>query len=79
MERLKPNGAVTVFIGDGFSDRHAAKCADVVFAKDKLASFCEQASIPYAPFDTLSTVATDIKRLLGGGVLLPLGRVSPAP
>lgn len=80
MERLNASGALTVFVGDGFSDRHAAKCADVVFAKDKLASFCEEASIPYAPFDTLSTVATDIKRLLGGGLLLPLpGKVSPAP
>src|SRR6266851_9055297 len=65
MERLNPSGALTVFVGDGFSDRHAAQCADVVFAKDKLASFCEKASIPYAPFDTLSAVATDIQRLLG--------------
>jgi 2-hydroxy-3-keto-5-methylthiopentenyl-1-phosphate phosphatase len=79
MERLSPNGALRVFVGDGFSDRHAAKCADVVFAKNQLASFCEDASIPYAPFDTLSTVAVDIKRL-GGGLLLPHlpGKVSPA-
>jgi 2-hydroxy-3-keto-5-methylthiopentenyl-1-phosphate phosphatase len=80
MERLNAHGALTVFVGDGFSDRHAAKCADVVFAKDKLASFCEEASIPYAPFDTLSTVATGIKRLLGDGLPLPPlpGKVSPA-
>ena len=81
MERLNSHGALTVFVGDGFSDRHAAKCADVVFAKDKLASFCEEASIPYAPFDTLSTVAMRIKRLLGAGLPLPPlpGKVSPAP
>src|SRR5262249_19025397 len=30
IERLKSNGALTIFVGDGFSDRHAAKCADVV-------------------------------------------------
>jgi 2-hydroxy-3-keto-5-methylthiopentenyl-1-phosphate phosphatase len=80
MERLNPDGALTVFVGDGFSDRHAARAADVVFAKGKLAAFCEEAAILYAPFDTLSTVAMDIKRLLQGG--LPRspqdGKVSPA-
>jgi 2-hydroxy-3-keto-5-methylthiopentenyl-1-phosphate phosphatase len=80
MERLNADGALTVFVGDGFSDRHAAKCADVVFAKDTLARFCEETSIPYAPFDTLSTVAMGIKRLLGDGLRLPPlpGKVSPA-
>jgi 2,3-diketo-5-methylthio-1-phosphopentane phosphatase len=65
MELLNPNGALTVFVGDGFSDRHAAACADVVFAKDKLAAFCEQASIPYIPFDTLGAVTARIEQLLG--------------
>jgi 2-hydroxy-3-keto-5-methylthiopentenyl-1-phosphate phosphatase len=79
MARLNATGALTVFVGDGISDRHAARCADMVFAKDKLASFCEHASIPYAPFDTLSAVATDLARLLGDDCLrgsLP-GKVSP--
>jgi 2,3-diketo-5-methylthio-1-phosphopentane phosphatase len=81
MTRLNPTGALTVFVGDGFSDRHAAKYADVVFAKSRLASFCEEHSIPYAPFDTLSTVAGAIERLLGDGLPpTPISRkVSPAP
>jgi 2-hydroxy-3-keto-5-methylthiopentenyl-1-phosphate phosphatase len=81
MERLNPNGAVTVFVGDGISDRYAAACADIVFAKDKLAAYCENASIPYAPYDTLAAVATGIGRLLGAGLPLPRslpGKVSPA-
>jgi 2,3-diketo-5-methylthio-1-phosphopentane phosphatase len=79
MELLNPNGALTVFVGDGFSDRHAAACADVVFAKDKLAAFCEQASIPYIPFDTLGAVATGLEHLLGAArrhTALP-GKASP--
>lgn len=72
MERLNAVGAVTVFVGDGISDRYAATCADIVFAKDKLAAFCEDASIPYAPYDTLAAVANVIERLLGAG--LPLAR-----
>jgi 2-hydroxy-3-keto-5-methylthiopentenyl-1-phosphate phosphatase len=81
MKRLNPTGALTMFVGDGFSDRHAAKGADVVFAKGRLASFCEEASIPYLPFGTLSAVAMDIKRLLAAGLPLPSsrGKVSPAP
>ena len=75
MERLNAVGAVTVFIGDGMSDRYAATCADVVFAKDKLAAFCENASIPYAPYDTLAAVATGVERLLRAR--LPVARSLP--
>lgn len=81
MKLLNPAGALTVFVGDGFSDRHAAACADVVFAKDKLAAFCEQASIPYVRFDTLGAVATGIEQLLGavGSKTELPGKASPVP
>jgi 2,3-diketo-5-methylthio-1-phosphopentane phosphatase len=84
MKALNPGGVFTVFVGDGISDRHAAKCADVVFAKDKLAAFCEKAAIPYVPFATLADVASGLEQRLGAGLplsplpLLP-GKVSPAP
>lgn len=81
MASLNPDRVLTVFVGDGFSDRHAAACADVVFAKDKLAAYCEQFSIPYSPFDTLGAVAIGIEHLLGAvsrSSALP-GKVSPVP
>ena len=81
MARLKAVGAVTMFVGDGISDRYAATCADIVFAKDKLAAYCEAASIAYAPFDTLAVVAGGIERLLRAGLPLPplfSGKVFPA-
>jgi len=81
MDLLNPGRVLTIFVGDGFSDRHAAGGADVVFAKDKLAAFCEQASIPYSPFDTLGAVATGIEHLLGAvsrSTALP-GKASPVP
>jgi 2-hydroxy-3-keto-5-methylthiopentenyl-1-phosphate phosphatase len=81
IERLNAAGAVTVFVGDGISDRYAARCANVVFAKGKLAAHCENASIPYAPYDTLAAVADGIERLLGAGLPLPRslsGKVFPA-
>jgi 2,3-diketo-5-methylthio-1-phosphopentane phosphatase len=57
MDRLNPAGAPIVFVGDGLSDRHAAGRADVVFAKERLAAFCDQQAIAYTPYDTLATVA----------------------
>jgi 2,3-diketo-5-methylthio-1-phosphopentane phosphatase len=67
MDRLNSPGAVTVFVGDGMSDRYAAAGANVVFAKDKLAAFCDNASIPYTPYDTLAAVAEGLERWLGAG------------
>jgi 2-hydroxy-3-keto-5-methylthiopentenyl-1-phosphate phosphatase len=81
MQRLSAAGAVTVFVGDGMSDQYAATCANVVFAKDKLAAFCDNASIPYTPYGTLAAVAEGIERLLGAGLRLPpslAGKVFPS-
>src|SRR5258707_9690646 len=65
MARLTVAGAVTVFVGDGMSDQYAAVRADVVFAKDKLAAFCDASSVLYRPYDTLATVAKGIDKLAG--------------
>ena len=64
MERLAAEGALTVFVGDGISDTYAAARADIVFAKDKLAAFCENDAIPYVPYHTLAAVGDLIERLL---------------
>jgi 2,3-diketo-5-methylthio-1-phosphopentane phosphatase len=45
-----------VLIGDGASDRKAALLADVVFAKDGLASWCNTFGVPALPFVTLADV-----------------------
>jgi 2-hydroxy-3-keto-5-methylthiopentenyl-1-phosphate phosphatase len=52
----------TVLVGDGASDRKAALLADVVLAKDELASWCAEAGLPHYPFETLD----DARRLLLG-------------
>src|SRR3954449_6512793 len=49
-------GQTTMLIGDGASDRKAALLADVVFAKDALASWCGSFGIDYVPFETLGDV-----------------------
>jgi 2-hydroxy-3-keto-5-methylthiopentenyl-1-phosphate phosphatase len=50
-------GRTTIFVGDGISDRHAARVADVVFATKSLARWCAQENIAYTHFDTLGDVA----------------------
>ena len=52
--------APTIFIGDGLSDRFAAKVADVVFAKHKLSKFCLQNGVPQTVYSTLKQVADNL-------------------
>lgn len=49
-------GRTTVLVGDGTSDRKAAALADIVFAKDGLAGWCEQFAVPFSPFACLDDV-----------------------
>ena len=55
-------GRTTVFVGDGTSDRHAARVADVVFAKGALAQWCATEAIPHTTFDTLTKVTAALIR-----------------
>jgi 2,3-diketo-5-methylthio-1-phosphopentane phosphatase len=53
-------GKRTVFIGDGTSDRHAARVADEVFAKGALAEWCAEQDIDHTRFDVLDDVAAHL-------------------
>ena len=54
-------GRTTVFVGDGLSDRKAALLADVLFAKGRLADWCDEIGQPFRPFSALA----DVQRALG--------------
>ena len=60
MQALTPLGGRTVFVGDGLSDRYAAAAADLVFAKDTLASYCVEKGIVHVSFTSLADVAADL-------------------
>jgi 2,3-diketo-5-methylthio-1-phosphopentane phosphatase len=57
MRAMNAAGAVSIFVGDGLSDRYAAAAADVVFAKDTLAAHCAEHGIAFFPYETLADVA----------------------
>jgi 2,3-diketo-5-methylthio-1-phosphopentane phosphatase len=46
-----------LLVGDGFSDRCGATCADVVYAKDDLLPWCRSSGIAARPFEVLGDVA----------------------
>lgn len=64
MQALNERNAPTIFVGDGLSDKYAAACADLVFAKKSLANYCRENSVPYIPYDTLHDVAAYLAALL---------------
>jgi len=79
MRLLNQTNAPAIFVGDGLSDRYAVESADVVFAKDGLASYCIANSIEHVQYQNLREVATYIDRWLAGRVFLreeALDRVS---
>jgi 2-hydroxy-3-keto-5-methylthiopentenyl-1-phosphate phosphatase len=57
-------GRTTVLVGDGVSDRKAALLADVIYAKNDLADWCDDAGVDYRPFSGLA----DVQRLLVGAL-----------
>jgi 2-hydroxy-3-keto-5-methylthiopentenyl-1-phosphate phosphatase len=62
----KSQGYCTVFLGDGLSDRGAARSADIVFARAGLARYCEHEEIPYKEFSNFLEVQHDLMALLEG-------------
>jgi len=51
---------IIVYIGDGHTDFCAAEHSDIIFAKSKLATYCNENKIPHHPFKSF----LDIKRIL---------------
>jgi 2-hydroxy-3-keto-5-methylthiopentenyl-1-phosphate phosphatase len=74
MELLNTNGGPVIFVGDGLSDRYAVAHADLVFAKDTLAAYCDRQAISYTPYNNLATIAWRLDRLLQSTAAL--GRAS---
>jgi 2,3-diketo-5-methylthio-1-phosphopentane phosphatase len=71
-ERIRTHqaaGRVAVFVGDGPSDRYAAHHADILFAKDSLAVWCQSEDIAYEPWERLSDVAGWLESAIADGRL----------
>jgi 2,3-diketo-5-methylthio-1-phosphopentane phosphatase len=62
MRLLNPTNAPALFVGDGLSDRYAVDSADLVFAKNGLATYCNENGIEHASFRNLNDVAEHLDR-----------------
>ena len=60
LDDARARGRATIFIGDGTSDRHAARAADVVFATGALRKWCATQAIAHAEFRSLADVQAAI-------------------
>lgn len=49
-------GRNILYIGDGMTDRCAAEAADVLFAKDSLAAYCQARNLPYISFEQFADI-----------------------
>lgn len=62
-----PQEALSVYVGDGYSDRCAAGLCDIVLAKKALAQHCRQQNIPYHSFEDFYDVKKILENLLDLG------------
>ena len=63
LDRLA-DGRQIAYVGDGWSDRCAAKAADLVFARGSLAEHLADEGIAFEPFDDLLDVRDGLRRYL---------------
>lgn len=56
-------GEISVFIGDGVTDFCVSGFADVVFAKDKLASYCWKNNITYFEYKNFLDITNKLEKL----------------
>jgi 2-hydroxy-3-keto-5-methylthiopentenyl-1-phosphate phosphatase len=62
IKSLSHDGELTIFIGDGFSDRCALGVADIVFARGDLEALCRETAVACLPFADFFDVISHIER-----------------
>ena len=77
LELLNAERAPSVFVGDGLSDRYAAACSDLVFAKNALAQYCREQDIEHVAYERLREVASRLDSILDSTE--PVGSLAALP
>lgn len=55
---------VIAYVGEGYSDRCAARYADIVFAKDALQTYCQKENISYYPYTSFHDIMDKLTVLM---------------
>ena len=56
IDQYRQDGEKVIFVGDGLSDRFAAKAADLTFAKNKLLEYCQEGDLPHRAYSDFSEI-----------------------
>ena len=71
VQKFRDDSRKVIYVGDGLSDRFAARASDVVFAKDELMEYLVDNNIEFIKFADLSDVNAWMTMLLAGNIDLP--------
>ncbi|RCK73603.1 MAG: 2-hydroxy-3-keto-5-methylthiopentenyl-1-phosphate phosphatase related protein [Ignavibacteriae bacterium] len=61
---LSADEDIIVYIGNGFSDQCAVNFADIVFARDKLQTYCQEKNISYYLYTNFNDVTKRLEEIL---------------
>jgi len=67
IDSLSSKDDFIVFVGDGLSDRFAARRSDLVFAKNKLISFCKENKLNFLEFGSFRDITKWLNENLSAG------------
>ncbi len=76
IRKFKQDRWPVLYIGDGFSDRHAVFEADFVYARRPLFEFCRERGIPCRVFETFAEVEGALARWRDGGAVLEMSEAA---
>ena len=65
LRRMARDHHPTIYIGDGLSDRFAVEESDVVFAKRKLAAYCQERGVACQQFENFAEIESAVRGLIG--------------
>ena len=76
IRKLKREHWPVLYIGDGFSDRHAVFEADFVYARRPLFDFCRERGIPSRVFETFAEIEGALARWRDGGAVIEMSEAA---
>jgi 2-hydroxy-3-keto-5-methylthiopentenyl-1-phosphate phosphatase len=79
VQKFKDDSRTVIYVGDGLSDRFAARASDVVFAKDELKGYLMDNNADFIEFTNLGDVNRWMIGLLAGEIELPSKRNGTDP
>jgi len=68
ISRLRPFKSCAILIGDGHSDLHASRAADIVFARSYLGEIMSKSGAAFVPYNDFMDIRTRIEEIFSEGI-----------